>query len=135
MNGLWAVLFAAAEADNPLQLVLGNLFYAFPILSLITGIICLAYRSLSNRLIVAGIGFLGHAGIFAIRLGLGRFLIVADPELIFGLLTLVNLMFEILVVVGLAMAFADIQNQFRAAGRKRPSSEDEDDRPSWRRGG
>jgi hypothetical protein len=135
------MVVAQIDPGELMPMILGKLHYLYAVVDLLAGIICLVYAPVSSRLVLAGIGFLGRVGVFAVRevllqfLGLGLGWGEDNFDLLQGLVTLVDLMFGILVVVGLALAFADVQRQLRAAGRWRPPSEEEDDRPAWQRRG
>ena len=141
MEGLLLAAVALDEPEDVVLLFFGKLYYLYPILDLVAGILCLAYSGLSTRLIVAGIGFLGEAVVFVIR-ELTMFFTTLEEdhileggfEIAHGMFTVVGLIFATLVVVGLALAFVDLQRQLFAAKRTPPRREEADDAsPRWQR--
>lgn len=112
------------------------LYYGYPLLDVAAGIACLVSTQVSSRLAIAGIGFLGQAGLFVLREVIFRTRMVDLRDDNFALLqltmTAAGLMLSVLVVVGLALAFADISRKLRAVPRPSPD-DDDDDRPAWRR--
>lgn len=130
---LLGLLFAAF---NPMDLI-QYLHYLYPVLDIAAGIVCVSNTRLSGRLMVAGIGFFGMAGYFVLREVVYRMgMEFADelPMMFHILMTVIGQICVVLVIIGLAMAFADIGRQMQAL-RSRPIDEDDNDRPSWQRRG
>lgn len=141
MEGLLAAAVALDDPENVVALLFGKLYYLYPILDLVAGILCLAYAGLSSRLILAGIGFLGEAAVFVVHKATLFFVTLDEDDhligdgfaLAEGMFTVIALIFAVLVVVGLALAFVDLQRKLFEAKRTPPRRDEDEDSPRWQR--
>jgi hypothetical protein len=115
--------------------ILRFLYYGYPVLDVVAGVLCLAYAHVSSRLVVAGIGFLGQAGLFALRQVVNSFHFVDNWQQFELGMTGASLMLNLLIVIGLAMAFGDMARKLRGSRPTAPrrDADEDDDRPAWRR--
>src|SRR5262249_42058002 len=105
---------------EPLDLVNSGVFSLFALLGLVGAVLCLVYRRLSPWLTLAMVGFLGWAGATLLRIVLTHAFNALEvwsgvmrPIQFFLVMNTLGVGFTLLIVVGLALAFPDIQRKLR----------------------